>query len=116
VTDGGRELGDERQMSLLAAQPWIRAPTESSHQRPVISENRETSSFQHETEMLDGGDHGEKLPVEGTVIDLGLVQLSREESQRPPPLPGLFLLYNRANVRRGGVSHQRELGAVDRML
>ncbi len=75
MTDGGRELGDERQMSLLAARPRIRAPAESSHQRPVVGENCEASPFQHETEVLDGGDHGEELSVEGTVINLSLVQL-----------------------------------------
>jgi hypothetical protein len=75
VTDGGRELGDERQLSLLAAQPWIRAPAESSHQRPVVGEDREALSFQHDTEVFDGGNHGEELPVEGTVINLSLVQM-----------------------------------------
>jgi hypothetical protein len=39
----------------------------------VVSENRETPALQHETEMLDGGDHGEEFPVKGAVIDLGFV-------------------------------------------
>jgi hypothetical protein len=41
----------------------------------VIGENREVSSLKHEAEVFDGGDHGKKLPVESTVINLGLVQL-----------------------------------------
>jgi hypothetical protein len=75
VTNGGGKLGDERQMLLLPARPGVRTPAEGSHQRPVVCENGEGASLQHEAEVFDGGYYGKKLPIESAVVDLSLIQL-----------------------------------------
>ncbi len=79
----------------------------------MVREDRETASLQHETEVFDGGHHSKELPVKCTVVNLSLVQLGRKESKGAPSLPRPLLLYNRANMGRGGVRHQGKFSTVD---
>jgi hypothetical protein len=85
-------------MLLLPARPGVRTPAEGSHQRPVVCENGEGASLQHEAEVFDGGYYSEKLPIESAVVDLSLIQLGREKTKGTPPLPGPFLLNNRPHM------------------
>jgi hypothetical protein len=98
-------------MALLAGRDWVGPPVESAHQRFVIREDDKIAALQHVAKMADSQHHRQKLPVKGAVIDLSFVQLSGEESQRPPCLPWPTLLDGGANVGSRGVCDQGNLRA-----
>ena len=94
-------------MTLLTVQ--------SLGQRPVISENGELSSLQHETEVTHCKVDGQDLPVKGTVPDLRRQQLSAEEGEGGPgPLPEM--LENNTNMGGRGVDGQRQMRTRHRVL
>ena len=60
-----RELRHVRQMAALAGCPGIRDLGDGVDEGFVIGEDAENASLEHVPEVANGGDTGEKLPVEG---------------------------------------------------
>ena len=77
----------------------------------VVCPQLKRAAFHLEPEMPDSAESGQKLPVEGAVVDLGTVQLPGEKSQRLPWAAWAALLMKGGPYVSGaGVSHQSQLG------
>jgi len=84
VDEPGSEFSDEGEMALLSGRPFVPCLVESESERAMVGPNFKISSLQEGAEVADAGEDGEELPVKGGVVDLGLVQLRREEAEGAP--------------------------------
>src|SRR5699024_2700007 len=92
VADVGGKLGDIVEKSALSRRP-LGCSVHHRRQWLVVTENHNFASLDHETEVLDCHDDGQKLAVECRISLLsGLERLGEESKWAPDGVAFSFLL------------------------
>ena len=111
VDDVAGVLSNVAKLSLLPRCPGIREAAQGEGEWAVVRPELERAALNLKPEVPDGAEGGQKLPVEGAVVDLGAVQLPGEKSQRLPWAAWAALLMKGGPYVGGaGVGHQSQLG------
>jgi hypothetical protein len=101
---------NKRELSPLAVGLGVRGPAHGADQRLMIGENFEAPALKHMPEMQDSCVDRQQFAVKRAVAGLSRRQLLRKKTKGPPRLSPPPLLEDGANMGRGSVRHERQLG------